>query len=106
MQISSQLSRFMNSNNNHCDLDFSLTVCDILGWPYRGHEAVSEDPMLKRGVGVCGPTWPWCEEWDESAVGAGRRRMYKAAAISSAPLHPHIFFRFITSHNNPVRESL
>jgi hypothetical protein len=55
MQISSQLSRFMNSNNDHCDLDFSLTVCDILGWPYRGHEAVSEDPMLKRGGGVCGP---------------------------------------------------
>jgi hypothetical protein len=45
----------MNSNNDHCDLDFSLTVCDILGWPYRGHEAASEDPMLKRGGGVCGP---------------------------------------------------
>jgi hypothetical protein len=32
--------------------------------------------------------------------------LYKAASISSAPLHPHIFFRFITSYNNPVRESL
>jgi hypothetical protein len=32
--------------------------------------------------------------------------MYKAASISSAPLHPRIFFRFITSYNNPVRESL
>jgi hypothetical protein len=41
MQIFSQLSRFMNLNNDHCDLGFSLTVCDILGWPYRGHEAAS-----------------------------------------------------------------
>ncbi len=32
--------------------------------------------------------------------------MYKAASISSAPLHSRIFFRFITSYNNPVRESL
>ncbi len=32
--------------------------------------------------------------------------LYKAASISSAPLHPLIFFRFITSYNNPVRESL
>jgi hypothetical protein len=55
MQISSQSSRLMNSNNDHCDLGFSLTVCDILGWPYRGHEAASEDSMLKRGGGVCGP---------------------------------------------------
>jgi hypothetical protein len=55
MQILSQLSRFMNSNNDHHDLDFSLTVCDILGWSYRGQEAVSEDSMLKGGGGVCGP---------------------------------------------------
>ncbi len=57
--ISSQLSRFMNSNNDHCDLDFFLTVCDITGWPYRGHEAASEDTMLKRGGGVCGFLCPW-----------------------------------------------
>ena len=58
--ISSQLSRFMNSNNDHCDLDFFLTVCDITRWPYRGHEAASEDTMLKRGGGVCGFLCPWC----------------------------------------------
>jgi hypothetical protein len=33
-------------------------------------------------------------------------QLYKAASISSAPLHPRIFFCFITSYNNPVRESL
>jgi hypothetical protein len=32
--------------------------------------------------------------------------VYKAASISSAPLHPCIFFRFITSYSNPVRQSL
>ena len=60
MQISSQLSRFTNSNNNHCDLGFSLTVCDITRWPYQGHEAASEDTMLKRGGGVCESICPWC----------------------------------------------
>jgi hypothetical protein len=55
MQISAQLSCFPNSNNDHCDLDFGLTVCDVVRRPYRGHEAVSEDSMLKRGGGVCGP---------------------------------------------------
>ena len=55
MQISSQLSRFPNSNNDHCDLDFRLTVCDVVRRPCRGHEAASEDSMLKRGGGVCGP---------------------------------------------------
>ena len=55
MQILSQLSRFMNLSIDHCDLDFLLTVCDITRWPYRGHEAASEDTMLKRGGGVCGP---------------------------------------------------
>jgi len=60
MHISSQLSRFMNCSNDHCDLDFTLTVCDITGWPYRGHEAASEDTMLKRVGGVCGFLWPWC----------------------------------------------
>jgi hypothetical protein len=52
---SSQLSRFLNSNNDHCDLDFRLTVCDVVRRPYRGYEAASEDSMLKRGGGVCGP---------------------------------------------------
>ncbi len=60
MQISSQLSHFMTWSNDHCDLDFSLTVYDILRWPYRGHEAASEDTMLKRGGGVCGSLCPWC----------------------------------------------
>jgi hypothetical protein len=55
MQIPSQLSWFPNSNNDHCDLGFSLTVCDVVRRLYRGHEAVSEDTMLKRGGGVCGP---------------------------------------------------
>jgi hypothetical protein len=54
MQISSQLSRFSNSNNDHRDLDFRLTLCDVVRRPYRGHEAASEDSMLKRGGGVCG----------------------------------------------------
>jgi hypothetical protein len=54
MQISSQLSRFPNSNNDHCDLDFRLTVCDVVRRSYQGHEAASEDSMLKRGGGVCG----------------------------------------------------
>ncbi len=38
-------------NNDHCDLDFRLTVCDVVRRPYRGHEAASEDSMLKRGGG-------------------------------------------------------
>ncbi len=60
MQISSQLGRFMNWSIDHCDLDFLLTVCDITIWPYWGHEAASEDAMLKRGGGVCGSICPWC----------------------------------------------
>jgi hypothetical protein len=36
MQISSQLSRFPNSNNDHCDLGFIVTACDVtaakVGW--------------------------------------------------------------------------
>jgi hypothetical protein len=36
----------------------------------------------------------------------GSLDLYKAASISSAPLHPRIFFRFVTSYNSPVRESL
>jgi hypothetical protein len=39
-------------------------------------------------------------------VGGRDVDLYKAASISSAPLHSRIFFRFITSYNNPVRESL
>ncbi len=67
MQISSQLSRFMNWSNDHCDLDLILTVCDITGWPYRGHEAALEDNMLKGGGGVYGFLWPWCGEggWNQ-----------------------------------------
>ena len=61
MQISPQLSRFLNWSNDHHDPDISLTVCDISGWPYWGQEAISEDTMLKRGGGVCRSLWPWCE---------------------------------------------
>jgi hypothetical protein len=68
----------MNSNNDHCDLGFSLTVCDILGWPYRGHEAVSEDSMLKRGGGYVVPHGLGVRREDESAVEAGRRRRFQA----------------------------
>jgi hypothetical protein len=45
MQISSQLSRFPNSNNNHCDLGFIVTACDVVRRPSRGHEAAMEDSM-------------------------------------------------------------
>jgi hypothetical protein len=34
MQISSQLSRFPNSNNDHCDLGFIVTACDVVRRPY------------------------------------------------------------------------
>ena len=62
MQISSQLSRFPNSNNDHCDLGFRVTACDVVRRPYRGHEAASEDTMLKGEEGYVVPPWPWCEE--------------------------------------------
>ncbi len=61
MQFSPQLGRFMNWSNDLLDLDFSLTFRIISKWPYRGHEAASEDTMLKRGGGVCGSLWPWYE---------------------------------------------
>jgi hypothetical protein len=53
----SQLSRFPNSNNDHCDLGFIVTACDVVRRPYRGHEAA----MSKRGGGVCGP--PMAQVW-------------------------------------------
>ena len=62
MQISSQLSRFPNSNNDHCDLGFRVTACDVVRRPYRGHEAATEDSMLKGEEGYVVPPWPWCEE--------------------------------------------
>ncbi len=34
-------------------------ICDITRWPYWGHEAASEDAMLKRGGGVCWSICPW-----------------------------------------------
>jgi hypothetical protein len=55
MQISSQLIHFPNSNNDHCDIGFRLTVCDVVRRPCLGLEAASDDSMLKRGGGVCGP---------------------------------------------------
>jgi hypothetical protein len=47
--------------NDMLDLDFRLTFWIISKWPYQGHEAASEDTMLKRGGGVCGSLWPWSE---------------------------------------------
>ncbi len=78
MQISSQLSRFPNSNNDHCDLGFRVTACDVVRRPYRGHEAASEDSMLKRVGGVCGPPMAlvWGERMDQLMVqveGGGSR---------------------------------
>jgi hypothetical protein len=46
---------FAELKYDHCDLDFGLTVCDVVRRLYRGHEAASEDSMLKWGGGVCGP---------------------------------------------------
>ena len=62
MQISSQLSRFPNSNNDHRDLGFRVTSCDVVRRPYRGHEAAMEDFMSKGVEGYVVPPWPWCEE--------------------------------------------
>ncbi len=76
MQISSQLSRFLNSNNDHCDLGFSLTVCDILGWPCWGQEAALEEEEGEEGYVV--PPGLGVRREDESAVGAGRRRRSQA----------------------------
>jgi hypothetical protein len=44
----------MNWCKDLLDLDFSLTVCVVSKWPYRGHEAAPEGTMHKRGGGVCG----------------------------------------------------
>ena len=59
MQISSQLSRFPNSNNDHCDLGFRVTACDVVRRPYRGLEAATEDSMPKGVEGYVVPPWPW-----------------------------------------------
>jgi hypothetical protein len=78
MQISSQLSRFPNSNNDHCDLGFIVITCDVVRRPYRGHEAAIEDSMSKRGGGVCGPPMLGMGGEDESADGAGRWGRFQA----------------------------
>ena len=39
-----------------------MTACDVVRRPYRGHEAASEDSMLKGEEGYVVPPWPWCEE--------------------------------------------
>ena len=54
MQFSPQLGHFMNWCKDLLDLDFSLTVCVVSKWLYRGHEAAPEGTMHKRGGGVCG----------------------------------------------------
>ncbi len=76
MQISSQLRCFPNSNNDHCDLDFRLPVCDVVRRPYRGHSATSQDSMLKRGGGVCGPPMAlvWGRRMNQLLVQVVRRR--------------------------------
>ncbi len=61
MQISSQLSRFPNSNNDHCDLGFRVTAWDVVRRPYLGHEAATEDSMPKGVEGYMVPPWPWYE---------------------------------------------
>jgi hypothetical protein len=59
MQISSQLSHFPNSNNDHCDLGFIVIACDVVRKPSRGHEVAMEDLRSKGGGGVCGPPLTW-----------------------------------------------
>ncbi len=54
MQFSPQPGHFMNWCKDLLDLDFSLTACVVSKWPYKGHEAASEDTMHKRGGEVCG----------------------------------------------------
>ncbi len=78
MQISSQLSRFINSNNDHCDLDFSLTVCEILGWPYRATGPYQRIPCSKGEEGYVVPHGLGVRREDESAIEAGRRRRSQA----------------------------
>jgi hypothetical protein len=57
-----------------------VTACDVVRRPYRGHEAASEDPMLKRrgGGGMWSPHGLGVRMGDGSAVGAGRRRRSQA----------------------------
>ncbi len=62
IQISSQLSRFPNSNNDHCDLGFIVTACDVVRRLYRGHEAAIEDSMPKGVEGYVVPPWPWMDQ--------------------------------------------
>ena len=38
-----------------------MTAWDVVRRPYRGYEAAIEDPMSKRGGGVCGP--PMAKVW-------------------------------------------
>ncbi len=45
---------------------------------YQGHEAASEDSMLKRGRGMWSPHGLGVRREDGSAVGAGRRRRSQA----------------------------
>ncbi len=78
MQISSQLSRFPNSNNDHCDLGFRVTACDVVRRPYRGHVSATEDSMLKGVEGYVVPHGLGMRCEDGSADGAGRKRRFQA----------------------------
>ncbi len=49
------LSHFPNSNNDHCDLGFIVTACDVVRKPSRGHEVAMEDLRSKGGGGYVVP---------------------------------------------------
>ncbi len=48
--------------NDHCDLGFIVTACDVVRRPYRGHKAAIEDSMSKGVEGYVVPPWPWYGE--------------------------------------------
>ena len=55
MQILSQLSHFPNSNNDHCDLGFTVIACDVVKRAVLRPRGRSGGFEVKRGGGVCGP---------------------------------------------------
>ncbi len=77
MQISSQLSRFMNSSNDHSGLGFSLTVCGMDGH-IEATRPYQRIPCSKGEEGYAVPLGLGVRREDESAVGAGRRRRSQA----------------------------
>ncbi len=55
-----------------------MTACDVVRRPYQGHEAASEDTMVKGEEGYVVPHGLGVRRGDGSAVGAGRRRRSQA----------------------------